>query len=192
MKKTTSYFNDLIDSQVIAAISHKEKITKAIQSDCNVAFLLTGDLIVLPEYVEQLKRANMHVFVHLDFIEGLANDKSAIEYVAKMVRPTGIITTKSHLIKWAKKQNLLTIQRLFVLDRNAVKKGIAMVRDSDPDAIEILPGIIPKVIKQYLASSKLPIIAGGLVDQEAEVYEALEAGVLAVSTGEDPLWKMGV
>lgn len=25
MKKTTSYFNDLIDSQVIAAISHKEK-----------------------------------------------------------------------------------------------------------------------------------------------------------------------
>lgn len=67
-----------------------------------------------------------------------------------------------------------------------------MVRDSDPDAIEIMPGIIPKVIKQYLASSKLPIIAGGLVDQKVEVYEALEAGVLAVSTGEDPLWRMGV
>ncbi|GAK10459.1 glycerol-3-phosphate responsive antiterminator [Geomicrobium sp. JCM 19039] len=192
MKKTTRYLNDIVQSQVIAAISSEDKLDVAIRSESNVAFLLTGDIMVLPSYVERLKSTGMHVFVHLDFIDGLANDKSAIDYIAKQVKPTGIITTKSFLIKLAKKQNLLTIQRLFIIDRNAVQKGITMTKDSQPDAIEVLPGIIPKVIHQFLESSKLPIIAGGLVDREQEVHEALEAGVLAVSTGEADLWNLGV
>ncbi|AXF55923.1 glycerol-3-phosphate responsive antiterminator [Salicibibacter kimchii] len=189
--KTNLHLNDIVQSQVISAIDSKDKIPIAINSECNVAFLLTGDILVLPSYIKQLHDAGMDVFVHMDFIEGLASDKSAIDYIVKEINPIGIITTKSFVIKLAKKQGLQTIQRLFLIDGNAVNKGIEITQVSKPDAIELLPGIIPKVIDRFTKKSELPIIAGGLVEHPEEIHMALEAGALAVSTGAQTLWNQG-
>ena len=71
-----------------------------------------------------------------------------LDYVAEYWKPTGIITTKSHIVKMANELGLKTIQRIFLIDRAAIKKGIEMVKSCQPDAVEILPGIIPKVIDQ--------------------------------------------
>ncbi|QQK81081.1 glycerol-3-phosphate responsive antiterminator [Salicibibacter cibi] len=191
MKKNL-HLNDIVQSQVISAIDTKDKIPIAINSGCNVAFLLTGDILLLPSYIKQLHDAGIYVFVHMDFIEGLANDKSAIDYIVKEINPIGIISTKSFVIKLAKKQGLQTIQRLFLIDGNAVNKGIEVTQISKPNAIELLPGIIPKVIDQFTKKSELPIIAGGLIEHPEEIHTALEAGALAVSTGAQTLWNQGL
>lgn len=183
---------DIVESQVIAAINSEAKLLKAIQSECNVAFLLMGDIMTLPNYVRDLQKHEMKVFVHLDFVDGIANDKSGIEFIAKKVKPDGIITTKKHLIKHAKDEDLITIQRLFLIDNSAIDKGIQMIRSSKPDAVEVLPGLIPKVITKLTDITPLPIIVGGLIDNKAEILQALEAGALGTSCGSPDLWNLGI
>ncbi|CAG9621176.1 glycerol-3-phosphate responsive antiterminator [Sutcliffiella rhizosphaerae] len=183
---------DMVDSQVIAAIDSPEKIQEAIDSNANIAFLLTGTILTLPEYITLLKRADMYVFLHLDFIEGISNDKSGIKYIATVLKPDGIITTKNHLIKFAKEEGLKTIQRLFLIDHNAIKKGQRLVESSKPDAVEVLPGIMPRVIYNLTETFQTPIIAGGLIENEQEIHHSLRAGALAISVGNPHLWKCGI
>ncbi|MCM3744063.1 glycerol-3-phosphate responsive antiterminator [Sporosarcina luteola] len=180
---------DMVESQMIASVKNEEDLQHALTSNCNIVFLLTGNLMTIADYIRQLREADKYVFLHLDFIDGLSNSKNALNYVAEYWNPTGIITTKSHIVKMANEVGLKTIQRIFLIDRAAIKKGIEMVKSCQPDAVEILPGIIPKVIDQLSRELDYPIIAGGLVTNLSEVHEALEAGALAVSSGDPAMWK---
>ncbi len=69
---------------------------------------------------------------------------------------------------------------------------MSMIAASRPDAIEVLPGVIPKVIEDLTERSDLPIIAGGLISDKEEVMRALEAGSLAVSGGNTELWDLEI
>ena len=55
--------------------------------------------------------------------------------------------------------------------------------------MEIMPGVIPKVI-QRLSKEKVPVIAGGLIETKAEVTAALRSGATAISTGRPELWEL--
>ncbi|MCM3720087.1 glycerol-3-phosphate responsive antiterminator [Fictibacillus phosphorivorans] len=181
---------DIVQSQVISSIKNEKDIKKAIDSTANITFILTGDIITTKEYIDQLKDAGKITFVHMDFIEGLANTRSAITYIAKAWKPHGIITTKSNLIKYAKEEGLMTIQRIFLIDRNAIKKGIEIAHNCKPDAIEVLPGLMPTVIDELTNITTLPIIAGGLISSKEEILNGLKAGALAVSSGDPNLWNL--
>ncbi|WP_026691120.1 glycerol-3-phosphate responsive antiterminator [Alteribacter aurantiacus] len=181
---------DLIESQVIAAIKDPRHLDRAIESQANVAFLLTGDLFSTGEFVKRLKQNDMHVFLHLDFISGLDNSKNAIKFVATEWKPDGIITTKNHVAKFAKEEGLMVIQRVFLIDKGAVAKGKEAANHTPIDAIEVLPGLMPKVIDSLTTKVRLPIIAGGLIDHKEEVLEALEAGALATSVSNPALWSL--
>ena len=56
-----------------------------------------------------------------------------------------------------------------------------------PDLMEIMPGVVTKVIARY-AGNGFPVIAGGLIQTKVEVTDALGAGATAVSTGQPELW----
>jgi glycerol uptake operon antiterminator len=179
---------NMVESQLIASIKDQKDIDKAIKSSANIAFLLTGDILTVENYIKQLQKAGMYIFIHLDFIEGLSNTKSAIKYIADVWEPTGIITTKINMIKYAKEEGLITIQRIFLIDRAAIEKGIEMVKSCKPDAVEVLPGLMPKVIDQLSRQLKLPLIVGGLIQEKKDILLALEAGALAVSSGNPAMW----
>lgn len=180
---------DLVEHQTIAAVQKVEDIELAIQSPANIVFLLFGSIFNLKELVDQLKGAGKHVFIHMDFIEGIAPDRSGVAYAAQVIKPTGVISTKSHLIRGAKEAGLMAIQRIFLIDRSAVLRGIKAAEQSGPDAIEVMPGIMPRIIREMTDMTSLPIIAGGLVGNQKEIEEALEAGALAVSAGSSKLWQ---
>lgn len=183
---------DLVQSQVIASIKNEEDIEKSINCHSNIVFLLTGNLLNMTDHLEKLKKAKKHIFIHIDFIEGLSNTKSAIKYIAQMWKPTGIITTKNSLIKYAKEENLMTIQRIFLIDKAAIKKGIDLCHHCKPDAIEVLPGLMPNIIDQLTKQVDLPIIAGGLISSKEEILQGLEAGALAISSGDPSLWNFNI
>ncbi|MCH1624074.1 glycerol-3-phosphate responsive antiterminator [Ferdinandcohnia quinoae] len=179
---------DLVQSQVIASVKEEVDIEKAIKGKANIVFLLTGNLINMQNFVTRLQSANKQVFIHIDFIDGLSNSKSAIKYIAHTWKPTGIITTKSSLIKYAKEEKLMAIQRIFLIDGAAISKGIEMSLSCKPDAIEVLPGLMPTIIDQLTKRVKLPIIAGGLISSKEDILQGLEAGALAISSGNPALW----
>ena len=79
------------------------------------------------------------------------------------MKPTGIVTTKSSLIQLAKQEGLLTIQRLFLIDPDAVHNGLKSTKEIQPDALEVMPGLIPEMIQQLKKETDLPLITGGLI-----------------------------
>src|SRR5699024_383076 len=130
---------DLVQSQVIASVKREKDIHTTILSNATMIFLMKCDFQTTMSYADLNKEANKTVFIHIDFIDGLANTKSAIQYIKDAWKPDGMITTKSNLIKYARRSGLMTIQRLFLIDRSALKKGLEIAHHSKPDAIEVLP-----------------------------------------------------
>ena len=61
---------------------------------------------------------------------------------------------------------------------------------SKPDIVEIMPAIVTKKIREFSSLVDVPVIAGGLIENEEEIRDALEAGASVVSTGETALWSL--
>jgi len=179
---------DLVDHQVIASVRSEEAMREAVKSPVNVIFLLFGTIFNLGALLEMAASHGKHVFLHLEFLEGISSDKSGIRYLAETLKPAGIISTRSNVIGMARENGLLAIQRLFLIDSAAVRNGIRTLHGSGADAVEVMPGVIPQMISELADSIPQPIIAGGLVRTAEEIRAALEAGALAVSAGSQSLW----
>ncbi len=183
---TKQYFSH----PVVPAIRENTNIQRVLESKASSVFLLTGDITDLKKVIEILHRASKYVFVHLDLIKGLGKDDAAVRYLRTEVKADGLITTKGNLIDIARKLELIPIQRIFLLDSQSVETGISQVRAHQPEYIEVLPGLLPEVIKSIREQIKIPIITGGLVKTADQVKQALNAGALAVSTSEESLWNL--
>ncbi len=179
---------ELGDYPVIAAVRDIEKVDMALLKPVRCIFVLAGDILNIKYPVTHIKKAGKKVFLHLDLLEGISKNSTGLKYVAREIAPDGIITTKSSLINSAKNENLFTIQRVFALDSQAVNTAIREIKKVEPNAVEILPGILPKVIKQFSRSIPLPLIAGGLIENAEEADNAIKAGAWTVSTSKEYLW----
>ena len=99
----------------------------------------------------------------------------------------GLISTRSNLIRIAKETGLATVQRCFALDSKGVDSIEEMMKTAAPHMVEIMPGVIGKILSRF-RKIRIPVIAGGLVETKAEVTTALRCGAAAVSTGKQKLW----
>lgn len=178
------------NSPIIAGIRHTSDIEQVLQTPVNLAFLLAGDILQLKESAAQLTGFGKKVFIHMDMVKGLGKDDAAVEFVAREIKAAGIITTRASLVGSARKHNLLSVQRLFLLDSTSLTTGLELVRNADPDCVEVLPGIIPRMIVKVKQSITCPIVAGGLIQTEEDIVSALKAGAVAVSVGDKSLWNI--
>lgn len=170
---------------VIAAVPDA-RFSAAIQSPAEVIFDLKANLLTVKRYIEQAHAANKAMLVHLDLADGIGKDKTGIEFLAGC-GVDGIISTRGQLIRTAKEQGLVTVQRFFTLDSQGLDGIAEQLRAVSPDFIEIMPGVIGKTVSRF-AVGDIPVIAGGLIETKAEVTEALGCGATAVSTGKRELW----
>ena len=106
------------------------------------------------------------------------------------IRDSGIISTKPMMVKRAKELGLLTIQRFFIIDSIALENSKRQIEVYHPDCVEIMPGIMPKILKDIRSFVSVPVIAGGLLTEKKDVMSALSAGADAISTTNRNLWKM--
>ena len=121
--------------------------------------------------------------------EGIAKDSCGVEFLAKS-GADGIISTRSNMLRYAKELGLYTLQRFFIIDAQSVKTSVESARQVSPDFIEIMPGLVTKVITRIKSSVSVPIITGGLIETKHEIMEALSAGAAAVSTSNPVLWSI--
>lgn len=175
--------------RMIASVKTPKSLELFLESEVKAAFLLTGNISVIKRYVELLKEHDRFVFLHLEKIKGISYDKEGLKLIAKFVKPTGIVTTKSSLIQLAKKEGLIAIQRLFLVDTDAVANGLKVVEEIQPDALEIMPALIPEMIEKLKVKTSCPLITGGLIQNQRHIDQALQSGAVAVSTGRNWLWK---
>ena len=181
------HFVELLqDAPVIAAVKNDEGLEKALASDCAAVFFLYGTILNIAQLTERAKRGGKLVFVHIDLIEGLTVKDISVDFIAQNTQADGIISTRINLISRAKKLGLITIQRFFLLDSIAFEN--IRRQSSYADAIDILPGTMPRVIERLSHRVHQPIIASGLIVDKQDIMSALSAGALAVSTTSMDLW----
>ncbi len=173
---------------IIAAIRNESEFDAVLSTEIEVIFDLCADLLTLSARVEKAHLAKRKFFIHFDLATGIAKDKSGMRF-AKIAGVDGIISTRANIIKLAREEGLFTVQRFFILDSQSVSTTVESLRSSKADMIEIMPGVIPKIIKNLKTKISIPIIAGGLIETEDEVRAILNSGATAVSTGNPKLWK---
>ncbi|MBQ8598503.1 MAG: glycerol-3-phosphate responsive antiterminator [Oscillospiraceae bacterium] len=182
--------NLLMDAPIIAAVKDNAGLQKALESDCQVIFLLYGTILNIDSLVERVHSANKICFVHIDLVDGLSNRDIAVDGLIKLCHPDGIISTRAHQICRAQQLGLLGIQRTFMLDSISLQNLLTQIETTRPDFIEMLPGIIPSVFQEIREKTTIPLIAGGLIRRKQDVIQALQAGVIAVSTSCQDVWEM--
>lgn len=177
---------------------HNQKILPALRSLKQLEQLLTSEfeyVVLLEMHISNLKtikaEANKHgkkLIIHADLIQGLKTDDYAAEFLCNDIRPAGIISTRANMILKAKSKGIIAIQRMFLLDTIALEKSYSLIERTQPDFIEILPGVIPQLISEVHTRTGIPIISGGLIRSVGHVQDALDAGAKAVTTSNTELW----
>ena len=178
----------LLDEPVIAAVKTDEALTAALASPCSAVFLLASTLLTVDGLVHRIHDAGKLAVVHIDLVDGLSSREIAVDSLNALCRPDGIISTRPTLIRRARHRGLLTVQRAFILDSLSLASLSGQLEQGKPDFVEILPGIMPRVIAEISARTQVPVIAGGLLRDKADVMAAMRAGTAAVSTSAPSLW----
>jgi len=177
---------DCLEQNPVIAAIRDDGWEAALVSPAQVLFYLSADLLTVQQRIKQAHEAGKIILVHIDLAEGLGKDRAAVRFLENC-GVDGIISTRAQMIRLAKEQGLLTVQRFFALDSKGMESIDETLRASAPHLMEIMPGVICKAIRKF-SMGNIPVIAGGLVETKGEVTEALSSGATAVSTGAQALW----
>lgn len=167
-------------SPVIVAVKDDEGVEACLKSESQVVFILYGDICTIPEIVSKVKAAGKLAVVHLDLIHGLASKNIAADFIKKYTKPT--------IIHRAKELGMLTVLRVFLIDSMAYENVKTQVTAAKPDVVEVLPGMMPKVIGNICKDLPVPVIAGGMIREKEDVMALLKAGVTSVSSTNPEIW----
>lgn len=185
------FYDTVADNPIIAAVKNIDDVEKCCKrSDLKVIFILFGDVCSIASVVKTVKDAGKIAMVHIDLINGLSSKEVSVEFIKNQTQADGIISTKPALVKKARELSMYTVLRFFLIDSMAFENIKQQQHAVKPDFIEVLPGVMPKVITKISKSVKVPIIAGGLITDKEDVMGALAAGAMAVSSTNHDVWEM--
>ena len=182
-------YDALQRNPIIAAIRDDAGLEECLQADVQTVFVLYGDICGISGIVERIKNAGKIAIVHADLIVGLATKEISVDFLHNTTRADGIISTRANMIQRAKELQMITIFRVFIIDSMALDSLLG-VKNLRPDAIDILPGLMPGIIRKVRGMTGLPVLAGGLITEKQEVIQALDAGALAISSTAPAVWQM--
>ena len=153
---------DVTRKKIAAAIRTEKDFSTALRSRVDIVFLLHSNIVTVNQSVKEIHSAGKKVFVHVDFAEGIGRDRAGLEFLAKQ-GVDGIRTTRTNIVKMAKKFALTTVQRFFLVDSHSLTTSVESIRLSNPDVIELMPGIITKKIKEFAAMTDVPILTQNIM-----------------------------
>ncbi|SHJ60138.1 glycerol-3-phosphate responsive antiterminator [Hespellia stercorisuis] len=184
-------YDSVAENPIIAAVKDMEGLNKCIKlEDVKMIFILFGDINTINSIVEMVKASGKLAMVHIDLLVGLSAQEVSVDFIKMNTQADGIITTKQRLVRRGKELGLCTILRMFILDSLSLENVKKQVNIEKPDIIEILPGVMPKIIRRICSCTKIPVIAGGLIADKEDIVGALNAGAIAVSSTNENVWEM--
>ena len=175
------------NSKIISAVRNQSELELAVKSSVSTVFLLSTNVEIVQKQIDLAHINDKKLFVHIDLADGIGKDVYGIRYLKKL-GVDGIISTRTNIIKFARQEGLTTVQRFFIVDSHSVATTIDSLASSKADMIEIMPGTLTKVISRLKDTLSTPIVAGGLIETQAEIDGALNSGATAVSTGKSNFW----
>ena len=179
---------------ILLAISQMKDFEKFLQSPLDTCILMDFHINLLPSMMQAAHAAGKAVYLHADLLRGVSADEFGCEYLCQRLRADGIISTKPKVLEAARRNRVATILRLFLIDTKSLDKGAALIKNLQPDHVELLPGLACDAIadlKQRLqpATSTQPqsFLCGGLIKTHVQITRCLEAGACAVTLSDRTL-----
>ncbi len=185
-------YEAIISNPIIAAVKDKKGLRACLKlPEISVVFVLFGGVGDIADIVERIKEAGKIAMVHMDLIAGLSAKDEAVDFIAKYTKADGIISTRMEQLRRARELSLYTIYRIFALD-SRVMDNVSTNRAiaEYADIVEIIPGLMPKIIRMMRKKIAVPLITGGLISEKQDVLAALDAGAAAISTTNSAVWSM--
>lgn len=175
-------------SPIITAVKDEQGLEKALKTESPVLFLLFGNICNITGLVDQVKNSGKIAIVHVDLIQGLSSKEVAVDFIHQNTRADGIISTKAPLVRHAMDLGMIGGQRTFLIDSMALETTKKQLLTFQPDFMELMPGVMPKILKTVRGYTEIPLVAGGLISDKKDILAAFDAGVDAVSTTREELW----
>lgn len=175
-------------SPIITAVKDEQGLEKALKTESPVVFLLFGNICSITGLVDQVKNSGKIAIVHVDLIQGLSSKEVAVDFIHQNTRADGIISTKAPLVRHAMDLGMVGGQRTFLIDSMALETTKKQLLTFQPDFMELMPGVMPKILKTVRGYTEIPLVAGGLISDKKDILAAFDAGVDAVSTTREELW----
>lgn len=182
-------FENLIDYPLIAGVYNMSNIEQILTSPSKNIFLLDGNIFNLKDISTEIKNNDKALYIYVDSIDGFSKDTWGLEYIIKNVDLDGIISNKSSIIKMSMDMGVFTIQRTTIYNTKTLNDTLNSLKIVRPHAVEILPGLLPKIINQISDETKLPIIASGLINTKEHVKSCLDSGAMGICTSNIDLLK---
>jgi glycerol uptake operon antiterminator len=170
-----------------AAITAEEHLDAALESRTPVVFILRGNGLTLSHVVRRIHHAGKLVAVHADLVSGLKADRASVAWLAK-AGVDAVISSHGQLMPAIRHEGMTAIHRLLLGRRNQLDTAVAAIGRSQPNIVEILPGVILPSVIGLMPRFNVPVLAGGFVRTAADVQAILAAGALGATTSSQALW----
>lgn len=178
-----------MNQKILPASSNIKDFERFLKSPYEIGVFLEMHIAQL-KHVNAMAEANgKKMLYHVDMIHGIKSDDYSTEFICQEYKPYGLISTKSNVILKAKQKGIIAVQRVFLLDSHAMEKSYKLLEKTQPDYIEVLPGVVPQLINEVNERVKIPLFAGGFIRSVEDVENALNAGAVAVTTSKKEIWK---
>jgi len=176
-------------SRIIPAIRLPEHMQAALESPAHIIFLMCGTPVTIGRLIGELRDGGKLPITNLDLLSGFGRDASAIEFLA-CAGAAGVISTHQDVLRAARSQGLIAVQRTFAIDSVAIANSLNTLKHFLPDIVELLPAIAAPQILPILhaAAPDLPVIACGLVKVLAQIDDLVRQGVTSISVSTPSLW----
>ena len=174
-------------TKIFAAVRTDEGLDAALKTGVETIFMQATNIEEVGAQIEKAHKAGKKLFIHIDITDGVGKDEYGIRFLQSL-GADGIISTRTNIIKQAKKLGLATCQKFFIVDTHSLSTTIDAIKVGKPDMIEVMPGLISKVIKKIQEETDTFVIAGGLLTTEEEMEKALSDGAQGISTSIRSLW----
>ncbi|MGQ7790308.1 glycerol-3-phosphate responsive antiterminator [Shigella flexneri] len=175
---------------MIAAVKDNASLQLAIDSECQFISVLYGNICTISNIVKKIKNAGKYAFIHVDLLEGASNKEVVIQFLKLVTEADGIISTKASMLKAARAEVFSVFITCLLLIRFRFTTLISKLRNRIRIVLRSLPGCMPKVLGWVTEKIRQPLIAGGLVCDEEDARNAINAGVVALSTTNTGVWTL--
>ena len=171
-----------------AAVKAPEQLEAALASSCGAIFILRANGLELGPAVHRIHLAGKLAVVHLDLVDGLSAGLAGVRWLARC-GADAIISSHSQAVRAVRAEGVVAIQRLLCVSQVGVELGLVAVGRSQPDIVELLPGVIlPQVADLVMPRLDVPLLAGGFIHDALAARRVLDAGAVAVTTSAPELW----
>lgn len=151
--------------------------------------LVSGfDISDLKEHIARIHASHKIAIVNPNLVGGLSPDATGLRLLRQHFEVDAIVSSSLQQLQIARREGMLCIQRLFLVDSHGWDTALVALRNSKVDAVEILPGHMAIKFAASLKTKGVPMLTGGFVKTKKEVWDVYSAGYSGVTTSQRDLW----